>query len=219
MNETRPPNTDLSTNTQYIRSYVEGLVDAGRHVIAIMHSYGGQVGTNALIGLGLSEKRTQQRFGPREDSTGGRGGGGVVHLIYMCAFALPEGDSMIGKVREFNHEHLMELAFDFAEDKSCLARDPETILIGAEYDNNEEAEAEVREYLDTLVRWNGRCTYQEISQSAWREIPVTYILTTRDFTVPVDYQKYASLNNLCCKNRRAKTIIYAWCFSSYMLKG
>lgn len=114
INVTRPPNADLADNTALVRGYVESLVNAGRTVIAIMHSYGGQVGTNALHGLGL-KNRTQHAEGLS---------GGVAQLIYMCAFALPEDGSMVGKVKEFGHEHLLPLAFDFADDNSCVNRDP-----------------------------------------------------------------------------------------------
>ena len=31
--------------------------------------------------------------------------------------------------------------------------------------------------------------YQAVEHCAWREIPVTYIYTSQDMTVPVDYQK------------------------------
>ena len=31
--------------------------------------------------------------------------------------------------------------------------------------------------------------YQAITHCAWREIPVTYIYTKEDMTVPLDYQK------------------------------
>ena len=41
MNEMRPPNANLADDTKFIRAYVESLVDAGRTVVAIMHSYGG----------------------------------------------------------------------------------------------------------------------------------------------------------------------------------
>ena len=174
MNEARPPNADLTTDTDLIRSYVESLADAGHRIIALMHSYGGQVGTNALKGLSLDERA--QRLGNHT--------GGVTHLIYMCAFAMPEGGSMIGKVREFEHEHLMPVAFDFAEDDSVVCRDPKTTMVGAAYN-----EAETTEYLSTLVRWNGKCMYQEIARSAWREIPASYIYTSQDMTVPLDYQK------------------------------
>ena len=173
-NQVRPPNGDLASDTTLIRGYVESLVEAGRTVVVIMHSYGGQVGTNTLCGLGL-DKRTQHQDRPT---------GGVTHLIYLCAFALPEGGSMIGKVREFGHEHLMPVAFDFAEDDSCVDRDPKTLLVGPVVDD-----AEAEKYISNLVRWNGKAMYQEVTQCAWREIPVAYIYTTQDMTVPYDYQK------------------------------
>ena len=144
MNETRPPNAGLADDTVLVRGYVESLVDAGRTVIAIMQSYGGQVGTNALHGLGL-KTRTQHAEGLS---------GGVAHLTYMCAFAMPEGGSMVGKVQEFGHEHLLPLAFDFADDDSCLNRDPKTLLVGPGIDD---AEAEM--YVSSLVRWNGKSMY------------------------------------------------------------
>ena len=174
MNEARPPTTGLVDDTALIRAYVESLVDAGRTVIAIMHSYGGQVGTNALHGLGLST---------RNHHTQGQSCG-VAHLIYMCAFALPEGGSMVGKVKEFGHEHLLPVAFDFADDDSCVSRDPKNLLVGPGVDD-----AELETYLSSLVRWNGKSMYQAVDHCAWREIPVTYIYTTQDMTVPWDYQK------------------------------
>ena len=159
---------NLADDTALLRGYVESLADAGRTVIAIMHSCGGQVGTNALYGLGLNN-RTH---------------GGVAHLIYMCAFALPEGGSMVGKVKEFGHEHLLPLAFDFADDNSCVDRDPKNLLIGPGIDD-----AEVEIYVSSPVRWNGKSMYQKVALCAWREIPVTYIYTSQDMRVPLDYQK------------------------------
>ena len=48
-----PPNADLYTDSDLIHAYVvSSLVRAGRTVVAIIHSYGGQIGTDALIGLG-----------------------------------------------------------------------------------------------------------------------------------------------------------------------
>lgn len=173
-NEARPPNADLATDTTMIRGYVESLVDAGRPIIAIMHSYGGQVGTNALYGLGLND-RTQRE---------GNKSGGVVHLIYMCAFALPEGGSMAGKVEEFGHEHLLPPALEFADDGSCVNHDPKTLLIGPGID-----EVEADAYVSSLVRWNGKSLYQAVTHCAWREIPVTYIYASQDMTLPLEYQK------------------------------
>ncbi|KAI1173891.1 Alpha/beta hydrolase fold-1 [Nemania sp. FL0916] len=167
-NGTRPPNGDLSTDTAFIRSYAESLLRAGRSIVALMHSYGGHVGTNALYGLGVSEGLK----------------GGVSHLIYMTAYAVAEGTAMMDKVKEFEHMDLVPLAFDFAEDGVCVHRDPKKLLVGPG-----PSDAETEEYLKTFVPWNGNCMYQPSTHAAWREIPASYIYTTADITVPMDYQK------------------------------
>lgn len=168
MSGDRPPTAGLEADTSAIRSFVADLISKGHNIAAIMHSYGGQVGTNAFFGLGS-----------------GAGTGGIFHLIYMTAFAQPSGKSMIDKVEEFGHGHLMPLAFDFADDKSVVSRDPKTLLVG----NTSLPEAEVDAYVNMFRRWNGQCMYDRIENTAWSEIPVSYIYTTQDTTIPLDYQK------------------------------
>jgi pimeloyl-ACP methyl ester carboxylesterase len=114
--------------------------------------------------------------------------GGVTHLIYMSASAFTEGGAMIDGVRHFGHEQLMPLAFDFADDMTCVSRDPKTLLVG----NTDLPDAEVNEYIASFVRWNGQAMYQPLTnpRAAWRELPVTYIHTTQDMTVPFEYQKW-----------------------------
>lgn len=146
---------------------------AGRDIVAIMHSYGGQVGSNALVGLGR-EARAKQGLP-----------GGVSHLVYLAAFAMPEGTAMMDKVKEFGQMDLVPVAFNFAEDDTCLNNDPRTLLVGP----SEVSDDEVDKYLATFVRWNGKAMYQPIHNSAWREIPVAYIHCTNDMTVPLDYQR------------------------------
>ncbi|KAF2628890.1 alpha/beta-hydrolase [Macroventuria anomochaeta] len=174
--DTRPPSADLESDTALIRAYVEDLVNSGLEILVLMHSYGGQVGTNALSGLSVSARFKEGLLG------------GVSHLIYMAATAITEGKSMVDTVRDFGHEDLLPLAFDFADDKSCVHRDPKLLLIGADDAVSEE---EKDEYVATLGRWNGNCMYQPLTtaHAAWRDGPVTYIHTTGDMTVPLDYQK------------------------------
>lgn len=172
-NEARPPNAGLSDDTALVRSYTESLVRAGRHVVAIAHSYGGQVASNALYGLGT-------------DVRAARGlKGGVSHLIYMTGYAVPEGVAMMDKVKEFNNMDLVPLAFDFADDGTAVSRDPKTLIIGPGTDDKE-----VEGYLKTWNRWHGNCMYHANEHAAWREIPVAYIKTTADMTVPVHYQQH-----------------------------
>ncbi|KAH7394440.1 hypothetical protein BKA66DRAFT_438788 [Pyrenochaeta sp. MPI-SDFR-AT-0127] len=72
---------------------------------------------------------------------------------------------------------------------TCVIRNPKVLLIGAE---SNISDIECEEYLSTLVRWNGQCIYQPLTteRAAWRDIPVTYIYTTKDLTVPLNYQKW-----------------------------
>ncbi|KAI9666124.1 MAG: hypothetical protein M1821_004059 [Bathelium mastoideum] len=172
MNGSRPPNANLATDTGVVREFVEKLIEEGKDAIVILHSYGGQVGTNALVGLGADSRAKKGKKG------------GVKHLIYMAASALPEGDSMVTKVKEFGHEHLMPVAFDFADDNTCVSRDPKTLIVGPGI-----SEEEVDEYISTFRRFNGKSMYEPISNSAWREITLIYIYTTEDMTLPYDYQK------------------------------
>jgi pimeloyl-ACP methyl ester carboxylesterase len=64
---------------RYIRSELTKLVeDLGKDVMVVMHSYGGIVGTEA-VHESLAKKAREGKVLP----------GGVLGLLYMCAFLLP----------------------------------------------------------------------------------------------------------------------------------
>ncbi|GJN77402.1 hypothetical protein PLIIFM63780_000893 [Purpureocillium lilacinum] len=69
---------------------------------------------------------------------------------------LAEDTAMAGKVTDMGHEALMPIAFDFADDKTVLCRDPKAQLIG---EIAGDREAEVEPYLASLVRWNGQLPF------------------------------------------------------------
>jgi hypothetical protein len=73
---------------------------------------------------------------------------------------------MMDKVKEFGHMDLVPVAFNFAEDDTCVHNDPKTLLIGT----SSVADDEVDEYLATLVRWNGKGMYPPLKHAAWRGI-------------------------------------------------
>ncbi|KUI62724.1 hypothetical protein VP1G_09841 [Cytospora mali] len=145
--------------------------DSGRTYWVLAHSYGGQVASNALYGLGVEARSAKGLKG------------GVSHLIYMTGYAGPEGVAMMDKVKEFGNMDLVPLAFDFADDDTCVSRDPKNLIVGPG------DEAEVEAYLKTFVRWNGKCMYQPTEHAAWRKIPTAYIYTKADMTVPIHYQR------------------------------
>lgn len=174
-NETRPPSGDLKDDTALIRSYVRSLVEKGHRVVCIGHSYGGQVMTNALRGLGLENRASRGLEG------------GVCALIYMAGFALTVGLSTFDNLQEFgNMEDVADAVFDMAEDQTMILRDPVTFL-----GLNEPGfgEAEIEAYKKTLRRWNGTAMTQPLEQAAWKEIPVAYIHTTKDSPIPLAAQE------------------------------
>lgn len=62
------PNKTLDDDVHQIRKLALQDLDAGRDIVALMHSYGGVVGSNALAGLGAADREK---------------GGHVKALIYM----------------------------------------------------------------------------------------------------------------------------------------
>ncbi|KAF7939178.1 uncharacterized protein EAE97_007259 [Botrytis byssoidea] len=176
MNGAQPPTADLYTDTDFVRSYISDLVSQGKHIIVLMHSYGGQVGTNALTEFAVSTRKSQGLSG------------GVVHLLYISAFMMLEGESMMDKVRLFGHEELIPVVFTIAEDGTHVHSDPRTLLIGSNPDDKV-TEAEIEEYISNLSRWNGNAMYQPLKdRAAWRVIETSYVITKMDMTVFLDFQ-------------------------------
>lgn len=92
---------------------------------------------------------------------------------------------MIDVVESHGHGELIPAAFLFDGDQSVVSANPKKLIVGEEGSDPAELEA----YVGTFVRWNGKCMYLGIDKCAWGQIPVSYIYTTRDMTVPFHYQK------------------------------
>ncbi|CZT02610.1 hypothetical protein WAI453_002125 [Rhynchosporium graminicola] len=76
-------NAGLSDDAAALRAVLVTLTDSGKDIIMVAHSYGGVVATNAVEGLGFATRR----------AAGNRGG--VTMLVYMTAFAVPLGTSLL----------------------------------------------------------------------------------------------------------------------------
>lgn len=178
MNQSRPPNADLYTDSDQVRSYATSLVEAGRTVAVLMHSYGGQVGTEALYGLGRKAREGEGKAG------------GISHLIYMTAFALPEGKRTFDMAVEFGDVDLMPATIAFDEDQSCVPNYPKEGFVGEGYLDGL-GPGELEGFLATVGRWNGRSMYQPVrNTAAWRdEVKVSYIHATGDVSIPMACQE------------------------------
>jgi alpha-beta hydrolase superfamily lysophospholipase len=77
---------DLNDDTKVVQDVIRDLVEEkGLKVVVVMHSYGGLVGSNAILQEWSLDKRQSLRLS-----------GGVAHLFYFSAFIMGVGQSVMG---------------------------------------------------------------------------------------------------------------------------
>lgn len=67
-----------------MRNILEPLVDQGKEVVLLCHSSGGVVGSNSIEGLDVASRKAAGKSG------------GVVRVVFLAAFMLPKGQSLLG---------------------------------------------------------------------------------------------------------------------------
>jgi pimeloyl-ACP methyl ester carboxylesterase len=182
-----PPVANLTTDSALIRAFVLDLLNAGKTVVVMMHSYGGQVGTNCLSDLSLSTR-----------SAAGLPGG-VSLLIYMSAAAMNTGECMMDTFKANGMEHLIPVVYNFFDDGMATLNGARDMMFGhaaaAEGDGDgkvtdEASEEEKHAYIDSMVKWNAsKCIYDKLEHCAWREVPPAWIFFTRDNAIPLAFQQ------------------------------
>jgi pimeloyl-ACP methyl ester carboxylesterase len=83
-NSDETPTKTLEDDVALIRTTALKLANEGQEIVALLHSYGGVVGTDALYGLSVTERAKQGLKG------------GLKRLVYMCAFIPQNGQSLAG---------------------------------------------------------------------------------------------------------------------------
>lgn len=81
---TELPLTGLPEDIAAVRAALQPLVEQGRDVVLLVHSAGGVSGSGAVRGL---DAKTRREAGLA---------GGVTRVIYMTAFMIPKGKSIMG---------------------------------------------------------------------------------------------------------------------------
>lgn len=78
------PLADLNDDVEAVRKALVPLVDEGKEVVMIGHSAGGISMSGATEGLDVASRKAQGKQG------------GVARCIFMAAFVLPKGQSLLG---------------------------------------------------------------------------------------------------------------------------
>lgn len=170
-NNTSPPPASAAEDIIAVRTVIRELVEAGQRILMVMHSYGGMVGTDAVTDELLRSSRA---------STGQLGG--VVHLLYLCAYILQPGTSVIDIAKASGFfEYWPQFVNNF-DDGTCFPVDPAAMFL------NDGNSSDIEAALPHLVRSPLSAFNAAAEGDCWKKLPVTYVLTSKDGAVPPQYQ-------------------------------
>ncbi|KAJ0424605.1 alpha/beta-hydrolase [Aspergillus carlsbadensis] len=170
-----PATATYQDDVLVVRKLLQDLTAQGHRILLLMHSYGGAIGTDALTrDLELLPSTTA------DSDSGTRGG--VIHLLYLCAYILQPGRTIWNVIEEAQMTHLWpQFVTDF-DDGSTFPVDPVLLFLGDVDEDKVEAAK------PHLVRSPLSAFHAETVGDAWRRLPVTFVATTKDYSVPRVYQ-------------------------------
>ncbi|KAK4075237.1 hypothetical protein Purlil1_12711 [Purpureocillium lilacinum] len=175
-NDQRPTNATCDADMQAVRKAVQPLVDSGREVIMLMHSYGGIPGTSGIRNFTRKDRQAMDQPG------------GVVGLIYTAGFMLCEGQSIRTVVQAVNLPGRSSLVKFNSDNCTWFPIDPIWLLYHdlAPADQEEQAK---------LLRWsNAAILTQQTTYAGWKDVPTLYIRSSKDRWLPPDFQDYCLEN-------------------------
>ncbi|KAL4789799.1 Alpha/beta hydrolase fold-1 [Aspergillus venezuelensis] len=181
---TRPPLQSWEKDAEAVRATIRAELDSGHDVITLAHSFGGVAMSEAVKGLG-KEKRAMEGH-----STG------VIRLVYMCAMAMPEGQTHLGQIAPVGAEEERitkereELAAKYGpppmtEDGAILLH--KEAIRGVFY--NRCSEEDIDQAVSLLGSFPPGPLMVPTTYSAFAEIPSTYIVCENDRALPVQVQE------------------------------
>jgi len=171
--DAKPSKYDFIEDAQAIRDATTKLADAGNEIVLVLHSYAGIPGSEALEGLGKSEREKKGL------------NGGVVRIVYVTSWVLPENSQLVerGDVSKFMPYQMIDLE------------------VGTLTPNAEMAHEAFFEDLpkDQQIYWASKLKpislgvfWSKTSYAAWRHIPSTVVLCEKDVTMGFQYSEYVA---------------------------
>jgi len=159
------PLKDFQPDLEAIQAALKPIVDQGKDVLLVVHSYGGVIGGEAVQGFLKSDREKQGQQG------------GVTHMYFCCAFALPEGASLMAGL---NNKPLPWYILN--EDETLVnPATPEHIF----YNDV----AEPQKWIDMLKPHSYRTMFSKTTYAGWKHVPCTYLLCEQDMAIPIAVQK------------------------------
>ncbi|KAK5791351.1 hypothetical protein VI817_006660 [Penicillium citrinum] len=182
--DSNPPHSTWKYDAEEIRRVIMRHLDVGRNVITVAHSFGGVAMSEAVKGLG-QEKREKQGLKAS-----------VLHLVYMCAMALPKGQSYVGQMTPTTpeEEEIDKQRKELQQKHGGVQVQPDgsTILNGdvcraALYNDCDPFDTE--KAVSLLGSFPSAPLAVPVTYTAYLEIPSTYIVCENDQALASCFQK------------------------------
>ncbi|KAK3049472.1 hypothetical protein LTR09_009139 [Extremus antarcticus] len=162
-----PTNETFDPDVKKIASAIESLADQGKDVLVAVHSAAGILAGEAAKGLLKSDR----------ESNGKRGG--IVHMVYICAFAAAEGTALWEASGG-------PLEWEVVEGLTIRAtRAAEIFYNRCTREQQEENIPKLQ--LLAKAAFTSKTTY-----APWKEVACTYLLCENDLAIPAPAQEAMS---------------------------
>jgi len=166
------PAPSMHEDAAFVAKEAEKLVEEGKDVVLIGHSYGGIPITQAAKGLGVEDRRKQGKKG------------GIVKLAYMTALVPAVGSSAVDVLAGVPPEHQAPMETD--ENGWMLQSQPAaTAAIILTRLPLEESEPLVRQF----AKHSGASFVDKLTYAGYKDIPVAYLFCEEDLCIPVEIQQ------------------------------
>ncbi|KAJ5708272.1 hypothetical protein N7488_008073, partial [Penicillium malachiteum] len=161
------PDNGLHADIKYTKSVLKGLVDSGRQVVVVNHSYGGIVGAGAVEGLGYKQRVESGQTG------------GVIMVVWMGAFVAPNGLSLYNMLGN----QWLPWMIPKVEEGYCYSSQEEDIFY------HDMTEAEQQKWISKLQPQTLKSFTEPAVYESWKDIPSMYIYCVEDQALPMVVQE------------------------------
>ena len=163
--EPTTPNHD--EDVTLIRNTIQQASDKGEDIVLVVHSAGGVTGSEAAKGMSKAERQEPGKEG------------GIVRMVYICAFAAPEGVSVFSAINGPRGPS----SWVSIEGPISRPTDPEYRF----YHDLSPTEAEAA--TGHLKMHSAGALWSPATYAAWKHIPSTFLVCENDRTIPLVAQE------------------------------
>ncbi|KAG9520431.1 alpha/beta-hydrolase, partial [Aureobasidium melanogenum] len=164
---TQAPLTSFDEDIQAIRTTVLREADAGNDVVIVAHSWSGSPVNSSVADLSKAERAKQGKPG------------GIVKLVFLCAFVVPEGVSLLGALGGDDSK----IPLWNVQGDVVYANNPAHFFF-------EGLPAEEQRQLASNLKPHSRATFCAPSRgAAYMTIPSAYLICEDDTAIPVSAQE------------------------------